>query len=369
MVKIVSSVVGMVSQHELVEKDVQQESLRVWDNREGNGASQGKNLETFLKEAKQDMLTISEQAKALFASQNQATQEVTKEEDPLQLSEGDKQKLRIVQAMLEAFSGKKIRFRLLDDQEKDQDRKQVKINRKVHTLPVQNKAMDTAPPQLGWGVEYHSYQAHSEQESTSFKAAGIVKTADGKEINFSAQLNMSRTFFSEQRIDSMAGDALRDPLVINFDGKATELTTNKFRFDIDSDGTEDQMSFVKPGSGFLALDLNHDNVINDGKELFGTSSGNGFADLAKYDSDGNQWIDENDAIYENLRIWTKDADGKDQLLALGQKGIGAIYLGSVKTEFAIKDNANDLQGQIRQTGIFLKEDGAVGTVQHVDLAI
>ena len=41
-----------------------------------------------------------------------------------------------------------------------------------------------------------------------------------------------------------------------------------------------------------ALDINEDGKINDGKELFGTASGNGFGDLAAYDQDNNGWIDE-----------------------------------------------------------------------------
>lgn len=125
-----------------------------------------------------------------------------------------------------------------------------------------------------------------------------------------------------------------------------ELTGDKSPFEL-SEGDKQKLR--------LALDLNHDNKINDGKELFGTSSGDGFADLAQYDSDGNQWIDEHDPIFQNPRIWTKDAEGKDQLFALGQEGIGAIYLGNVQTEFAIKDNDNEFQGKIRWTGIFLKK--------------
>lgn len=103
--------------------------------------------------------------------------------------------------------------------------------------------------------------------------------------------------------------------------------------------------------------------------MFGPESGNGFGELANYDSDGNQWIDENDPIYNQLRIWTKDENGNDQLFALGQKGVGAIYLGNVSTAFDLKDSSNNLQGTIQKTGIFLNENGMVGTVQHIDLAI
>ena len=160
---------------------------------------------------------------------------------------------------------------------------------------------------------------------------------------------------------------LKDPLVLNFNGNAAELTTTRFSFDIDSDGQQDQIAFTGPNSGFLALDRNNDGVINNGSELFGPTTGQGFAELAAYDQDGNQWIDENDSIYNKLRIWSKDAQGQDQLIALGQRGVGAIYLGQVTSPFALKDSDNNLLGQIRSSGVFLQENGVAGTVQQIDL--
>ena len=195
------------------------------------------------------------------------------------------------------------------------------------------------------------------------------ETADGREISIDLSFSLSRQFVAEQQISLKAGDALIDPLVINFAAPAAKLTATKYSFDLDSDGASDQVSFAGAGSGFLALDINKDGVINNGSELFGPQSGDGFGELAAYDSDGNNWIDENDAIYDKLRIWTKDEQGRDQLFALGQKGIGAIYVGNVATEFALKDSANNLQGQMRSTGIFLRENGTAGTIQHIDLAV
>ena len=132
-----------------------------------------------------------------------------------------------------------------------------------------------------------------------------------------------------------------------------------------------QIAFVGSNSGFLALDRNNDGKVNDGRELFGTATGEGFAELAAYDQDGNQWIDENDAIYQNLRIWSKDGQGNDQLVGLGERGVGAIYLGHVTSPFSLKDSENVLVGQIRESGVFLNESGAVGTVPvsytHLDV--
>ena len=107
--------------------------------------------------------------------------------------------------------------------------------------------------------------------------------------------------------------------------------------------------------------------INNGSELFGATSGNGFAELAVLDTDNNGWIDENDAAYWQLRVWTKDASGKDQLSTLKQANVGALNLAHVATPFDLKDAGNALQGQIRSSGVFLTEDAKVGTIQQIDL--
>jgi len=122
-------------------------------------------------------------------------------------------------------------------------------------------------------------------------------------------------------------------------------------------------------SGYLAIDNNADGRINDGSELFGTRSGDGFADLARFDSDGNHWLDEADPVFDSLRVWQHDAGGKDILSTLRDKGVGALYLGSTETPFALTDKENRLLAQIRASGVYLKEDGRAGSLQQIDLAV
>ncbi len=221
----------------------------------------------------------------------------------------------------------------------------------------------------GWGLEYERHETYMEAERTAVSAAGIIKTTDGQEIKFKFNLNMSRQFITENHVELRMGDAAKDPLVINFDGQAAQLTNRKFLFDLDADGGLEKISFVDSNSAFLALDRNHDGAINNGNELFGPASGNGFADLSAYDADGNNWIDENDPVFNQLRLWTKDNNGNDQLLSLADKGIGALYLEPINSEFSLKDKQNNLQGQIRSTSLYVAESGRVGTIQQVDLAV
>lgn len=226
----------------------------------------------------------------------------------------------------------------------------------------------------GSGGTFVETYAHEEQETTDFSTTGTVKTADGREIEFNLSLSMSRSFKEAYTGQVDFGEklnqaALCDPLVINLDTAAVSVSQQSFYFDLDADGKLDKISNLSPGSGFLALDKNGDGKINDGKELFGTASGDGFQDLAAYDNDDNGWIDEKDEIFSKLRIWTKDEKGRDMLYTLKEAGVGAICLKHAATDFALKSyEDNSTNALVRQTGIFLHENGKAGTVQHLDLA-
>lgn len=210
----------------------------------------------------------------------------------------------------------------------------------------------------------------AEKETTQFSAEGQVKTTDGRSISFNVDIEMSREFYAHNQELLKEKYILIDPLVINYEGDIAEVSDQKFLFDLNSDGASEEISFVGEGSGFLAIDKNGDGKINDGNELFGTKTGNGFIDLSAYDEDGNGWIDEADKAFGDLKIWTKDSEGNDRLLNLKEAGVGALYLQSARTEFTQKNvESGEVNGVVRRTGVFLKENGDVGTLQHIDLAI
>lgn len=218
-----------------------------------------------------------------------------------------------------------------------------------------------------------------ESESTTVCASGSVRTADGRCIDFDLEVAMQRQYEADYQKKESGTWELKDPLVLNFPGKAAELADTRFDFDLDADGDKESVAGLGRGSAFLALDRNGDGAINDGRELFGALSGNGFADLKAYDTDGNNWIDEADAIYSQLRLWQPGADtaaagkaGQEGqgagLQTLQEAGVGALWLGSVQSEFSLKDGDNQQQGQVRQTGVWLAENGEAGSLQQVDLA-
>lgn len=210
----------------------------------------------------------------------------------------------------------------------------------------------------------------AETEITTFESKGKVQTSDGRSLEFNVEVGMSRAFMEKLDLLEAEDYIFTDPLVINYDTSMAAISDQKFMFDLDADGKEESISFAERGSGFLALDKNGDGVINDGSELFGTKSGDGFRDLAAFDEDGNGWIDENDSVFNKLKVWTKDENGKDMLLDLKQADVGAIFLGSVDTEFSLQNVNHETDAVIRKTGIFLKEStGEVSTINHVDMAM
>lgn len=203
-----------------------------------------------------------------------------------------------------------------------------------------------------------------ETERTSVCGSGRLKTADGRRIDFAYSLDLARDY-SSRKTSSEAGTLrLRDPLILSFDGKSCELTGERVAFDLNGDGTAEEIPGLGAASGFLVFDRNGNGKADDGSELFGVASGNGFADLARLDSDRNGWIDEADPAWGQLAVWSGDSFG-----GLGQRGIGALCCAAVDAPFSLKTKANELLGQIRSAGLYLSEAGEVGQLQQVDLAV
>jgi len=236
--------------------------------------------------------------------------------------------------------------------------------------PASPSPAPQAARSAGFGLVVEQHTVLEESEHTQFAAEGIVRTADGQEVRFTLQLDMQRSYREETWSSLRLGDAAVpvDPLVINFDGTAAELQDLRFAFDLDGDGQTENVPLLAGNRGYLALDRNQNQRIDNGLELFGPATGQGFAELAQHD-DGNGWIDENDAVFSQLRVWTPSADGTGPLRTLQDMGVGALHLASADSPFALRGEHNSALGAVRSTSIYLREDGGAGTVQQIDLVV
>lgn len=338
--KIEQSDVSFFSSHTKNHEIKEQENLNIWNSDEDapERLQRGDRLELT------DKFMSMDKTKKLHS-----TEEVF--DIPL-----DSKILSIIRA-LEALTGKKINISFY----RQAETKELEAPKQIEK--------NTEPERLGWGVEYSYSRTEIRKEMLKFSAKGSISTEDGKEIDFKLALKMQKSSTMHESVSFKAGDALIDPLVLNFGNNTVTMSDIKHNFDLDLDGKNDEFSFLGDGSGFLALDKNEDGVINDGSELFGPTLGNGFEELKAYDSDNNNWIDENDAIFEKLVIWTKDEEGNEQLFSLKDKDVGALYIDSVKTEFELDDSQNSIVANMKESSIYLSENGGVGTLQEIDLKI
>lgn len=240
-------------------------------------------------------------------------------------------------------------------------------NRQPHRVEI---ALQPGGPALRFGAIVTQRHAVHTQQSLHFQAAAQIHTADGQQLAINLQFNLQREQHSSQVLQQRLGAAFKDPLVINFASNSAQLTEQTWVFDIDADGVSDTVQRLHENSGYLALDRNENSTIDDGRELFGALSGNGFADLATFDDDKNGFIDEQDAVFHQLRILVQHQDGSQRLYRLAEQGVGALYLGHTDTPWQLAAGSSQQQaGMLRSSGLFINEDGSAGTLQQIDLLV
>jgi len=284
-----------------------------------------------------------------------------------ELNPEDKVKIELLKKLFESMTGKSFNVGMLDAQSVGNSGNSASSDQAASA----SQLSITSGEALEHGFEYSYSETTTSTEQVQFQAQGQVRTADGRVIDLNLQLNMSRLLSENHSFQIRLGAALKDPLVINFSGQAAELSADTIEFDIDSDGELDTVHRLDDASGYIALDKNSNGAIDNGNELFGAKSGNGFKELAAYDDDNNGFIDEGDAIWDQLRIWVQHDDGSSSMFTLADKDIGALYLGYSRTDWELSagQHSDEMAGKIRATGLFLTEEGETGSLQQVDLVV
>jgi hypothetical protein len=160
-------------------------------------------------------------------------------------------------------------------------------------------------------------------------------------------------------------------LDLNGDGVQTVSVDNGVLFDIANTGTLARTGWANANDGLLVRDINHDGSINNGAELFGNGTlladgshaANGFAALAQFDSNQDEKIDVQDAVFQELKVW-RDANGDGvsqpgELLGLKELGIASFNLNAATNTTG--DNGN-LHGLVSS---YTTTDGAVHDLADV----
>jgi hypothetical protein len=271
--------------------------------------------------------------------------------------------LRLIKQMVEIITGHPLR--LLNAADLGQGRRGQATPVSESRPPPTPSSTLTSP---SMAIDYHAHREESEQLTVS--AEGTLTTADGQSISFRLDLTMSRHYEEQLDISLRSGSARRtDPLVLDFTGNGAQLSNQRMRFDLNSDGHAENIPLLAGGSAYLVLDRNGNGKVDQGMELFGPTSNSGFRELAIHDHDSNGWIDENDPIFAELLLWTPSLDGTGKLESLKQKAVGALYLGQISSPFELRDDNNQDLGSVNASSIYLDINGAPKLMQEIDLTV
>ena len=202
-----------------------------------------------------------------------------------------------------------------------------------------------------------SASASIKSSSTSVNASKTSVRASVS--NTSSAVNKASS--SYQRLQELKLSGC-DPIVLDLSGEGINLTEagKGANFDINADGMMDSTAWVAGDTAMLVYDKNGNNQIDDGSELFGDQNGasDGFAELAKYDSNNDGKIDSKDSVYKNLKLYRDlNGDGKmseDEFSTLGDMGIKALNLNATEVDENVNGNSIVLSGS------FEREDGSTG---------
>lgn len=196
--------------------------------------------------------------------------------------------------------------------------------------------------------------------------SGELSMADGSSFSWSFELAMREEQYSFR---TFTAEQLKDPLIISLGGTAAELKSKGTAFDFYGNGDVYQLPDLGKGQYYLMQDLNNNQHLDSGLELFGPKTGQGFSELAELDDNQNGFIEASDSQWQHLNLWSR----QQGIQSLQQANIAAISAQSVATSFGLYDS-DALLGRIARSGIFLSQQSplstlGVGLVQQVDLNI
>ena len=282
------------------------------------------------------------------------TKDTVSPESPLESEPVLTPKLALLKAIIERWRGDSIE---LNDYANL--RKEMSITNQIR-VGVESSGAASASPNATEILSVRETLVEQESLSVHFDIR-----FDSENQSTYASLDLS---FERARVEiaevTMTRAEFEDPLVINLSGNAELFDESSRSFDLDSDGQQEHILGLSSGVYYLGLDKNENGTIDDGSELFGAKTGNGFGELAAYDDDNNGLIDANDSIFEKLVLWREG-----EWIPLENTQVQGMSLNAVATPFTFTNDDGDPVARMRSSGVFFTADSKLGAIHQIDIAV
>jgi len=225
-------------------------------------------------------------------------------------------------------------------------------------------------------LETADVQVLSTRQMVALETTGVAALTT---VQLSALTSTQKCALTSSQIGVIGTDSinalfpLSTPIVLdlNGDGVKTLAISSGVKFDLYANGDQVQTGWVSSGDGLLILDRNHDGVINDGSELFGSSTtlangqkaSDGYAALSEMDSNHDGVIDQADTGFAGLKVWIDaNSDGVSETGEI--RTLASLNISQISLQASV-GSAVDNGNKLGLTSTYQTTDGATHAAADV----
>jgi len=275
-------------------------------------------------------------------------------------------RIKMMKLILESTFGESITLIRADLTNKTQSLDSKEIPKET---PQENNEFPELQIRLGSNIFMASdrltveqWQLHRQELSYDMQGEFDI---NGKQLSLDYSFYLASDKIKYDSFETTAA-ALKDPLIIQFGDQSIGEISGQEDFNINQDNNIDSLPVFSGDVGYLVYDKNANNKADNGSELFGPTSGNGFNELAQLDENNNGFLDKEDSAYKQLYLWQPD---KNTWLSLADAGIEAISTDAIATPYTFYDQNDEVQAQMRNSSFAISETGRGFGVHQVDVRI
>jgi hypothetical protein len=160
---------------------------------------------------------------------------------------------------------------------------------------------------------------------------------------------------ADERESRVAG-GIASPIAVDLNGDGVHtagFVHHDVAFDITGDGAAERTAWLSPDDAFVVHDVDRDGVVDGAAELFGGAErGEGYAELAAFDSNRDGRVSSRDDAFASLSLWQdRNSDGQTdagELRSLGDAGVDDLALSYVNRD---QWEAGNLIGEVSQAKV------------------